>query len=751
MKPTLRPILVTLIIFIFGIVPVVHGQTAATGFTATVTGKAICADPPQSYSGEIELGKVDYWEIWLVAGQQMIIDVDAEAIDSTLDAYLEIFDENENVIALSNDQRDIQGHIISLDPYLEVSAPSNGYYYIAISSASTPDTMDDSSDDSRIGPYKFTVQCSDGSSSSELKWPVQGGDLLAAAGSNSDSFISINPESAKSSLPFPLGIGPIRDVEFDPSSELFFVAVDAVGSTDTGDYTPGRIVAISPDSGKVVQSYSLETESIVSLEAAEDKLYVVRVDPYGVNFTLALVTFDTDSGTAKLTDIVSFKQDVWGLAYNQSEKLMYGASGAYLIKFDPTSSPVEIQEVGSPNLGEILALDFDLNDTLYVVDNSFNLFKIPDLTLTEQPIKIGAIDASSEVSGLTFVVGDVQDIDPIKTICSSTLSNTTSTSSETEVHKFARLRLKKNPLHRAIGLYKFQGIQGESITLRVEQEGEEAVVAEDKSSLKRLLKSWLAWEGKGRVFVGIRDAIPDVDFRARGKGQIPFDMTTVPLPKDGYYYVMVIRPLLKFYKTDYCLTLKSDREDSQAWRTLDVVWPDDDSEEGSATTSAEAMTVEPQSNEVLDEASPGSEDTTFGEIPGELSTPTGSDSAGIAAPDASMPEPVDEGSGQELQPTEKTTVSETSEVAPVEEPAVAVTEEPAMMGAPAIPEETTVSETSEIPPEKSADVISGDNEPIDDGSSNTQVTDDYSNGAESPEGGDTTNVVEEDPPEASKS
>jgi hypothetical protein len=50
---------------------------------------------------------------------------------------------------------------------------------------------------------------------------------------------------------------------------------------------------------------------------------------------------------------------------------------------------------------------------------------------------------------------------------------------------------------------------------------------------------------------------------------------------------MLIRPLLRFYKTDYCLTLESDYEESQAWKTFDVAWPNDESEDNTASTSAE--------------------------------------------------------------------------------------------------------------------------------------------------------------------
>jgi hypothetical protein len=63
----------------------------------------------------------------------------------------------------------------------------------------------------------------------------------------------------------------------------------------------------------------------------------------------------------------------------------------------------------------------------------------------------------------------------------------------------------------------------------------EAVVEE--SSVSELKSKWLNyWKGKGRVFLGIRDSIPDVDFRVRKKEQIPFGMSAT-LPADGTYYV----------------------------------------------------------------------------------------------------------------------------------------------------------------------------------------------------------------------
>jgi hypothetical protein len=743
MKPTIRLIILALTIFIFGTVPIAHAQTAATSFTSAIVDTVICNDPPQSYSGNItQLGQIDYWEIKLAAGQKLIVDVDAEDIGK-LDAYLVVLDKDENIVGMNNDQEDSVGNI-SLDPYLEVTAPLDDYYYIGISSASTGSSASTSVEDDRTtGPYTFVVRCSDQSSSAQLKWPVEVGDLLGATGSDTGSLISISPENANASPPVSLGVGPICDIEFDPSSELIFVAVDAVDSIEAADSIPGRIVAINPDSGQVVESYSLETQSVVALEAAEDKLYVVRVDPSGENFTLSLVTFDTELKTANLTDVASLGRDVGALAYNRSEKIMYAARGENLIKFDLSQSPIDIQQIGSPGLGEIVALDFDPNNTLYAVNRTLDLFEIPDLTLTEQPTKIGPINSTSGVSGLTFVVGGGQDVEPIKTVCSSTLTGTNTASSGTDIPQLTRMKLKKNPLHRAIGLFKFQGTAGEKVTLRLAPEEEEAVVMEDKSSLKRLVKSWLANKSKGRVFLGIRDVIPNVDFRVRKKDQLPFDMSA-ELPENGYYYIMVIRPLLRFYQTDYCLTLESNQPDSQAWRTLEVVLPGDDSEEDTPTLT-EAKTAEFQSAEVSDEGSPGSENTTFGEITGELPPPTGSEPVSIASATIA-PEPVDGGRGPELPIEEETMVNGAGEVAPAEQPAA----EPTMKGAPAIPEETTVDQAGqEVAPGEPAAQVSGNNESVAGSDGSVQATDDYNDGVGSSEG-DNSNVVEEDPPEASK-
>jgi hypothetical protein len=132
-------------------------------------------------------------------------------------------------------------------------------------------------------------------------------------------------------------------------------------------------------------------------------------------------------------------------------------------------------------------------------------------------------------------------------------------------------------------------MQGETVTINLTSEEEESLeTVVEESSASELENSWLNhWKGKGRVFLGIRDSIPGLDYRERTKDHIPFSMSAT-LPENGTYYVMLIRPLLRFYKTDYCITLTSDmQEDSQAWETFDVAWPRDDSGDDTACTTAE--------------------------------------------------------------------------------------------------------------------------------------------------------------------
>jgi len=573
MRPTNRLFLFLLIsFFLFGTVPVVHA--AAHDVT--------CDESPQS--GLIDLVNTeDTYNISLVVGQKLIIDVDAEKTGSTLDSYLVVSDSNGDTVDVSDKSTDVAPDAPtkeSEDPYLEISALVDDTYTLTISAAGDGTSAADE------GPYTLLFECFDPGqpTSPEFKWPVEVGDLIGSTGSDAGSLINIAPDNAESSLPFDLSVGRIADIEFDPSTNKLFVAINE---------SPGSIITLDPATGDQDQTFNLvpvtETvPTVVALEAVENTLYGVQVDSSsGEEVGWVLVTMDITPGTATLNEVVSLASPVRSLAYHQSDQILYGASGTALLKIDLALSPVDIQEVVElTGLSfEIASMDFSHEDVLYVVDIEGNLFKI-DLTTAHAEF-MGVIDVSDEVSGLTFVVGAPPDVDPIKTICSSTLTSSASASSATAAPKLSRFKRKKNPLHRAIGLFKFKGKAGETVTLNAKAEDEESVeAAVEESSVSERKSRWLNyWRGKGRVFLGIRDSIPDLDFRVRKKDQLPLSMSAT-LPADGTYYVMLIRPLLRFYKTDYCITLESDMPDSQAWESFDVAWPSDDSDDDTASTSA---------------------------------------------------------------------------------------------------------------------------------------------------------------------
>jgi hypothetical protein len=323
------------------------------------------------------------------------------------------------------------------------------------------------------------------------------------------------------------------------------------------------------------------------------------------------------------------------------------------------------------------------------------------------------------------VVGEPPDVDPIKTICSSTLTTTASASSATAGPKLSRFKLRKNPLHRAIGLFKFEGLEGETITLKIAAEEEESVeTVVEESSVNELDNPWLNWRGKGRVFLGMRDSIPGLDFRVRKKDHLPLTLSAT-LPANGTYYVMLIRPLLRFYRTDYCLTLESDFQDSQAWKTFDVAWPNDESEDCSASASAAESEEVQESTETVDSVS-----ADDGTGPVTLST--------------TAIEPTS-------APPEEITVEETSDVPPEEVPPAENPREPADVDeddgavAPTDAGNTAVEEEVEVIPEEPVTEGGGDSEVVQTAADDTALEEPVEVIPEEPAtGGDDTEVVQTD-------
>jgi hypothetical protein len=205
---------------------------------------------------------------------------------------------------------------------------------------------------------------------------------------------------------------------------------------------------------------------------------------------------------------------------------------------------------------------------------------------------------------------------------------------------------------------------------------EEVAATDEESAVSELETSWphwhwRHWKGEGRLFLGLRDAIPGVKRRERTKGTLPLELAVENLA-EGQYYIMVIQPLFRSNKVDYCLTLESDIPDSKAWETFDVAWPSDDSADDTASTSA----AEPEDVQKSTETLAGeSEDN--GPVPVALSTTA-------IAPTSAPPEEITD---------EETGDVSTEEVPPVENPRDPVdADEDDGQGAPTDAGDTTVEE-----------------------------------------------------------
>ena len=661
----------------------------------------VCGDPAEIYERSIgSSNEVDVYSLELAAGQLLTIDVTTGDNGQTLDTILFVYfdsdptDEQYPETPIAWNDRSAELPLPNEDPYLEISAEAGGKYYLVIYDATS---------NLLTGDYILSLKCNDPSTNPDPVEPVKVGDLLGSTGLDIGSLVMINPADGTGTVRFSTVTGPIADIEYQYSSQSLLVAINN---------QPGAIVTIDPNTGNEGPVINVDGGSIVALEATEDILFGVYVESDFISGIDEFSLVAINQATAELVFLASLGQQPFpALAYHSTEKTMYGVvtgpQGAELVKIDLTSFAVDT--IGSTGLGQVVALDFSQENVLYGVDLSGTLFYIPDLT-TGHAEKIASIDVATEavasasaaagISGLTFVVGEPPVDDPIKTICSSSFTMETEAFSELADNKLSRFKVKSNPLHGAIGLFKFEGKANEIIHLRVYAEEEEPVESEEASLSSWLAKLWPDFKRKDRVFVVIRDAIPGVTFREKKKAELPLEMTDVLLsPVDGWYYLMVIRPLRRHHQVDYCLSLKSDDPESKAWETLTVAWPSSDgSEEDTTLTSAEANTVEEvQSDEVSDEGSLGSEDTIPADTTGVVPTLTASEPVGVI-PDSSASVPVDEGSSQEVQAIEETAVDDTGEVALAEEPAAEPTEEPSVMGAPAIPEETTVDDTGEVAP-----------------------------------------------------
>jgi hypothetical protein len=605
MKPTSRLFLFFLIfLLLIGGASAVNGQP--TFYAAAVEHitpdfltdePVVCGDPAAIYDRAINSpNEVDVYSLELAAGQMLTIDVDTgdkgftlDTLDTILFVYFDSdpTDDQYPETYIAWNDRSAGFPFPDEDPYLEITAEAGGKYYLVIYDATSNPS---------IGDYLLSLKCANPSTTPDPVEPVKVGDLLGSTGFDSGSLVMINPADGTTTVRFPTVTGPIADIEYQYRSQSLLVAINN---------QPGSIVTMDPNTGNEGPVINLATGSIVALEAAEDILYGVYVES-GISGMdeFSLVAINQATGDLDFLAPLGHKPFP-ALAYHSTEKAMYGVftgpQGAELVKIDLTSFKVDT--IGSTGLGQIAALDFSQENVLYCADLSGTLFSIPDLT-TGQAEEIASIDISTEaitpagpaapagISGLTFVVGEPPDVDPVITSCSSTLTIPMTAAAEIDARKLFGFRLKRHHKHHAVGFFKFQATAGESVTIRLAADEKIFTEAEKKSTAYKLWKHWSKSRDKKRAFLGLRDAIPGVKVKKKTKGRLPLELTVEDLPADGWYYIMVDQPLFRFHKVDYLvdyhLTLESGGPAGQACQTLEVAWPSNNVEEDFASTDESA-------------------------------------------------------------------------------------------------------------------------------------------------------------------
>ncbi len=103
---------------------------------------------------------VDIYEVSLNAGEQILIDIDADTIGSPLDSFLTLFNASGAIVASSDDDN-APGEPNSLDSYLEFTALISGLYYIGISDFSNQNynpNVQGSGDIGDTGDYELNVE-----------------------------------------------------------------------------------------------------------------------------------------------------------------------------------------------------------------------------------------------------------------------------------------------------------------------------------------------------------------------------------------------------------------------------------------------------------------------------------------------------------------------------------------------------------------------------------------------------------------
>lgn len=579
MRPMNRLFLFILIIFLlFGTVPAAFGQDTQepVDIFFSSTGSIVsCGDQVVDAVLALPDTMVDYYQIELVSGQQLKVDVDAQAIGSDLDYILQLFDNTGTPLADGDDNLDDE--VAPFDPSLEhtASATEVGPYIVAVSiNLLDPEVIPEVPDS-----YQITFECTEVKPVSEL----QPGDLLASIGPSDASLISVDHETGIiTDVRGPLGqFGQVGDIDFRDDGVLFGAAVDAID-----DRLVGNIITVDPNSGEETWVGTLESGYVTALEFGGNPVTLYGIYQASENAASQLGTIDQGTGTFTFVEpggVIDGYKNVDALAYDSGTDTMYGvgpgSAGIDLLTIDLATA--EAQTVGFTGLKiTISAIEFGPDGKLYGVTAPFRSSDKGTLVTIDtssgtatEVVAVGGTEASTDalapvstsstVSGLAFFPGWEE----------SPPNSTTITS------------LDNNPfMGRLIDKFKFEGVQGESVKITVEnldREPEDALPPEDEKEKPRKIKSKWKWKKnnllaarnlRGRAFLSLRDAMDGVHLRARDKGHMTLTIEEV-LPATGLYYIILMQPVPRSLRVEYALTMTSSKDAATTLKATRLIEP----------------------------------------------------------------------------------------------------------------------------------------------------------------------------------
>lgn len=572
MRPIHKFLLPALIIcLIFGTVPTAFAdEPVDIAFIDENVAKAPlveCGDPIADGKLILPVTLVDYYKIDLLSGQRLKVDVDAQAIGSQLDYVLQLFDNSGKTLTDGDDN--LGDEAAPFDPSLEYTATDTDVrpYIVAVSinilNPEEPPIVPDS--------YQITFECTEQGPVIQL----EPGDLLASTGPSDGSLISIDRETGLTGFRGTLGnYGQVVDIEFRDDGVLFGATIDEIDQGETVVII-GTLITIDPNTGVETEIGTLESGHIASLEFGRDpdsdlvSLYGIHQASVGTTSQLGIINQVNSAFTVVGQTGHTDHGKVDGLAFESHTGIMYGVGpgpdGIELMTIDLATGVAET--VGPTGLtSQILAIEFGPDGNLYGVTAPFKsdaddtlvtaLVTIDPLSGTAtEVVEVGGTAAeaaalavastSSMVSGLTFKPG--WEPQPASTIITS---------------------LDDNPyVGRFIDKFKFDGVQGEFVTITVENLNQETSPEVIETTSKWSKKNFLVeGEFKGRAFLVLRDAMSDVDFRVREKGTMPLTIEA-ELPETGLYYLILMQPVFSSLRVDYSLTMTSSLD---AFKTLEA-------------------------------------------------------------------------------------------------------------------------------------------------------------------------------------